>query len=226
MAEIKVARHAGFCFGVKRATDVAEKMAREAKNTNNKIYTLGRLIHNDGYIAELRAKGVSELSCDDIPLVVKRCEEGDKITVIIRAHGELKENLDALLDCEKRTGNLTVLDCTCPYVNKVRRIAHENSGEGKLFILIGAAEHPEIRGIISCCRGDSAVFDSAAAVEQWIKEGKAPSPDTTEVSVAAQTTQKLSEWKKCLEILKKLYTNAKIFDTICNVTEERQTEVK
>ncbi|MBE6588371.1 MAG: 4-hydroxy-3-methylbut-2-enyl diphosphate reductase, partial [Ruminococcaceae bacterium] len=226
MAEVRVAHHAGFCFGVKRATDVAEKMAREKNPENGRIYTLGRLIHNDGYVAELRSKGVGELSQDDIPDICSRAEKGERITVIIRAHGEIHDNLEVLKACAKKTGNLTVLDCTCPYVNKVRKIARENSGEGKLFILIGAKEHPEVRGIISCCRGDSAVFDSAEAIEEWISSGNAPDPAEIEVSVAAQTTQKLSEWKKCLEIIKKLYTNAKIFDTICNVTEERQTEVK
>ena len=224
MAGITVASHAGFCFGVKRATDVAEKMAKSPEGM--KIYTLGRLIHNDGYVASLKAKGVGELSQDDIPDICRRCENGERIAVIIRAHGELLQNLEALKRCEKETGNLKVLDCTCPYVNKVRKIARENSGEGKLFVLIGAAEHPEVRGIISCCRGESVVFDSAEALLQWIRSEKAPSPDEITLCVAAQTTQKLSEWKKCLEIIEKLYTNAKIFDTICNVTEERQTEVK
>ncbi|MBQ2730268.1 MAG: 4-hydroxy-3-methylbut-2-enyl diphosphate reductase, partial [Clostridia bacterium] len=224
MASITVASHAGFCFGVKRATDVAEKMAKSSDGA--KIYTLGRLIHNDGYVASLKAKGVDELSQEDIPDVCARCEKGEKITVIIRAHGEILENLEALKKCEKETGNLKVLDCTCPYVNKVRKIARENSGEGKLFILIGAAEHPEVRGIISCCKGESLVFDNAEAINDWICSGNAPDPDKISISIAAQTTQKLSEWKKCLEIIEKLYTNAKIFDTICNVTEERQTEVK
>ena len=174
MAEIRVARHAGFCFGVKRATDVAEKMAKEADGKQGRIYTLGRLIHNDGYVALLREKGVGELSPEEIPTICSRAEVGEKITVIIRAHGELLENLEALRACEKATGNLTVLDCTCPYVNKVRKIAKENSGADKLFILIGAAEHPEVRGIISCCRGESAVFDSAEAIEAWISSEKAP----------------------------------------------------
>ena len=226
MIDIRIAEHAGFCFGVKRATDTAEKLAGENLSGNTKIYTLGRIIHNDGYVASLKAKGVGELSAADIPDICKRAEAGEKITVIIRAHGEIKENLEELRACEEKTGNLKVVDCTCPYVNKVRKIARENSGEGKLFILIGAKEHPEVQGIISCCHGDSLVFDSAAAIEEWAGSETAPKNNKVQISVAAQTTQKLSEWKKCLEILKKLYTNLKIFDTICNVTEERQTEVK
>ncbi len=225
MPEIKVAHHAGFCFGVKRATDVAEKLAGEKKE-NEKIYTLGRIIHNDGYVASLKERGVGELSCDEIDSVCERAKAGEQISVIIRAHGELAENIEKLRKCESETKNLKVYDCTCPYVNKVRKIAKENSGEGKLFILIGAAEHPEVRGIISCTQGESLVFDSAKAIEQWIKDGFCEKYQNFRVSIGAQTTQKLSEWKKCLEILKKLYTNAKVFDTICNVTEERQTEAK
>ena len=82
MAEIRVARHAGFCFGVKRATDVAEKMAKEADGKQGRIYTLGRLIHNDGYVALLREKGVGELSPEEIPTICSRAEVGEKITVI------------------------------------------------------------------------------------------------------------------------------------------------
>lgn len=122
--------------------------------------------------------------------------------------------------------NFTILDCTCPYVTKVRKIAAEQSGPGKLFLLIGAADHPEVQGIMSCCRGEGLVFDDAAALEGWIYSPQAAKYKDFQVSAAAQTTQNLSEWKKCLEIIKKVYTNALIFDTICNVTEERQTEAE
>ena len=145
--------------------------------------------------------------------------------MIIRAHGEVRENLSRLLTCAQNHENLTVLDCTCPYVTKVREIAAAHSGENQLFILIGAADHPEVQGIMSCCRGEGRVFDSAAALSRWIS-AEAVKYEKYQVSVAAQTTQKLSEWKKCLKIIKKVYTNALIFDTICNVTEERQTEAE
>ncbi len=219
---IRIASKAGFCFGVKRATDAAEK----AIPGGGTIYTLGRLIHNDGYVAALKEKGVGEISAEDIAGVCERADAGEKITVIIRAHGEIKENLDALEDCARRNENFTLLNCTCPYVNKVRKIASENSGEGRLFILIGAAEHPEVRGIISCCVGESMVFANSGELEKWSVTEDVKKYTDCQISVAAQTTQKLSEWKKCLKIIKKLYTNAIIFDTICNVTEERQIEAE
>ena len=218
---ITIASHAGFCFGVRRATDCAEKALETGEG---KIYTLGRLIHNDGYTENLRRRGVSEISSDDIDGICKTAESGEKITVIIRAHGEIKENVDKLKDCEKMYPNLQVLDCTCPYVIKVRRIAEQNSGEGKLFILIGAEDHPEVKGIMSCCVGEGLVFSGAEELGAWINSEKAPNNENITITMAAQTTQQLSEWKKCLKIIKKVYTTALIFDTICNVTEERQTE--
>ena len=220
--EIRVASHAGFCFGVRRATEAAEA----ALSGGGRIYTLGRLIHNDGYIQSLKERGVGEISSDDIDSVCERARGGEKITVVIRAHGEIKEDLEKLQRCSAENRCFTLLDCTCPYVNKVRRIAAENSGEGRLFILIGSAEHPEVRGIMSCCRGEGKVFGSALELERWMHSENAPAPGSVRISIAAQTTQKLSEWKKCLKILKKLYTNAEVFDTICNVTEERQTEAE
>lgn len=219
---IQVAKHAGFCFGVRRATKAAEDALEQGEGT---IYTLGRLIHNDGYVADLQRRGMGEISPGDLDNICRRAESGERITVIIRAHGEVRENLSRLLTCAQKHENLTVLDCTCPYVKKVREIAVAHSGENRLFILIGAADHPEVQGIMSCCRGEGRVFDSAAALSRWICT-EAVKYEKYQVSVAAQTTQKLSEWKKCLKIIKKVYTNALIFDTICNVTEERQTEAE
>lgn len=220
---IRVADNAGFCFGVRRATEATEAAAKG----DGAIYTLGRLIHNDGYVSELKKRGVGEISADDIDEICRRAEKGEKITVVIRAHGETVDNLSRLKAIAEKYKNFTYIDCTCPYVNKVRKIANENSGDGKLFILIGAAEHPEVRGIMSCCKGESIVFSSAEELEEWANDEETKEKiKNIQISVAAQTTQKLSEWKKCLKIIKKLCTNAFIFDTICSVTEKRQTEAE
>ena len=162
---IQVAKHAGFCYGVRRATDAAENALERGEGA---IYTLGRLIHNDGYISELQRRGMGEIGPDDIEGICRRAAAGEKITVIIRAHGEIQEHLSRLLACAEEYENFTVLDCTCPYVTKVRKIAAEQSGPGKLFLLIGAADHPEVQGIMSCCRGEGLVFDDAAALEEWM----------------------------------------------------------
>lgn len=220
--KITVADNAGFCFGVRRATEAAESAAEK----EGSIYTLGRLIHNDGYVAELKRRGVGEISADDIDSICQRAKNGEKITVVIRAHGETADNLSRLEELSDKYENFTLLDCTCPYVNKVRRIARENSGDGKIFILIGADEHPEVRGIMSCCKGEGLVFSSSGELEEWLLGEGQEKIKENQLSIAAQTTQKLSEWKKCLKIIKKLCTNAFIFDTICSVTEKRQTEAQ
>lgn len=218
---VYVASHAGFCFGVRRATDAIEEKLHQA---HGRICTLGRLIHNDGYVNYLKSRGVEEICGDDIDRICADAERGENITVVIRAHGEVRENLEKFERCAAEHPNLEILDCTCPYVNKVRRIAADNSGEGKLFILIGASEHPEVRGIMSCTNGVGMVFPNSHELSQWIATDEGQKSTHLTISAAAQTTQKLSEWKKCLEIIEKVYTNPKIFDTICNVTGERQRE--
>lgn len=221
--KLTIAENAGFCFGVRKATDALEEAI---KNSGGKIYTLGRIIHNDTYIEKIKSQGAVICSADDIDGIVRRARDGEKITFIIRAHGERFEIIEKLEKIHKEFENFTLLDCTCPYVQKVRRIARENSGEGKLFILIGTKDHPEVEGIMSCLLGDGLVFQDSAGLEEWISDKKEDLQKYRSVAIAAQTTQKLSEWKKCLKIIKKVYTNALIFDTICNVTEKRQEEAE
>lgn len=217
---VTVAKHAGFCFGVRRATEALEK---ELAAGNSTVCTLGRLIHNDVYNASLDARGVRCISAEDLDGIFAECEKGASYTVVVRAHGELADVIERMKDAAGRCENFRFLDCTCPYVDKVRRIARENSGDGRVFILIGAADHPEVRGIMSCVRGEGLVFANSAELEQWVSEIDEKQQDLS-VCIAAQTTQKLTEWKKSLKIIEKLYTKPIIFDTICNVTAERQSE--
>ena len=218
--KITVASHAGFCFGVRRATETVENALRAGQSH---ICTLGRLIHNDGYCKSLRDAGVSEISTADIPALCERARAGEAITVVIRAHGEVESTVKLLRECEAEYPTLQILDCTCPFVEKVRRIAKEHSGQDKTFYLLGTEDHPEVRGILSCADG-GIVFSDAGHLEKLLADTPGSEMTNKTVSIASQTTQKLSEWKKSLEILKKVYTNAQIFDTICSVTEERQTE--
>lgn len=224
--EVRVARHAGFCFGVRRATGEVEKLIES--NDGGVVMTLGKLIHNDGYNRYLAERGVVEVTAEELCDVEKRVADGEKITLVIRAHGEIRENVMRLEALAEKYENFRLVDCTCPYVTKVRMIAGENSGKGKFFILLGAAEHPEVRGIMSCLNGEGAVFASSEELEKKLTCQNAEKAFgnlcNMQVSLAAQTTQNLDEWKKTLKIIKKLYTNPFVFDTICNVTEERQKE--
>lgn len=221
---IQVAEHAGFCFGVKRATGELEREIEQYRTTNRRIYTLGRIIHNDHYINEILAKGVVEISRADVPSVIEAADRGEEISVVIRAHGELDPIVKQLEACAERNADFRLLDCTCPFVTRVRRIADENSGEDKLFILSGNKNHPEVEGILSCAKGDKLVLSDASETEKWINSCKDNKIRAKSITISAQTTQNLAEWKKSINFIKKDYTNALIFDTICNVTQLRQEE--
>ena len=218
--KITAASHGGFCFGVRRATEAVENAIKQG---GSEIVTLGRLIHNDGYCASLAARGVREITAADVPSILEKAKSGTPVTVVIRAHGEIASVLESLEACAAACEHLTVLNCTCPFVEKVRRIARENSGPGKKFYLLGAPDHPEVKGILSCA-DNGVVFSDAEELASILEKEmqNSSNSDIFSISVASQTTQKLSEWKKSLEILKKVYTNARIFDTICGVTDERQ----
>lgn len=224
--EIRIAKYAGFCFGVKNATDALEAEIERAKQENmgRRVYTLGRIIHNDYYINHIKSCGVEEIARDDVPAVIEAADRGERISVVIRAHGELADIVRVLEECADRNENFTLLNCTCPYVEKVRRIARENSGEGRVFILLGAETHPEVEGIMSCAEGEKYVLPDAAALESWQKLYSVNENCAKFIAIAAQTTQNLSEWKKSINFIKKVYTNAEIFDTICKVTQLRQEE--
>lgn len=220
---ITIAKEAGFCPGVRRAADTVERILRDAEPDRH-VYTLGRLIHNDAYCAHLESLGCGVIGREDVDDVLRRASQGEKITVVIRAHGELQSILDTLTACANANEGFTLVNCTCPYVERVRQIARENSGPDRLFALLGAADHPEVEGIMSCVRGPGVVFGSADELDLWIMTNSSVQNSLKQGAIAVQTTQKCTEWKKTIKIFKKLYTNADIFDTICTVTENRQKE--
>ncbi|MBQ4511183.1 MAG: 4-hydroxy-3-methylbut-2-enyl diphosphate reductase [Clostridia bacterium] len=223
---ITIAKNAGFCFGVRRATDTVEALIKE-KNKST-IYILGKLIHNEEYIKYLEENGVFEISPDQIDELYKRAISGEKITVVVRTHGIEKNIYEKLESCEKTTENFTLVNCTCPYVTKIHKIANENSDtkeKKEIFILIGKNDHPEVMSIMSHVVGEGYVFANGQELENFLTDlKKRENFDEIFVNMAAQTTQKLEEWEKCQKILKKHCTNAKIFATICSVTDIRQRE--
>ncbi len=218
--DITIAKNAGFCFGVKRATDSLENAINE-KKTGEKIYTLGNLIHNAPYNQSLRERGVECISMADVEDVAK---DGARVTVFVRAHGIPKGDEARLREMAEKNPDFSYVDCTCPFVKKIHRIAEENSSADNCFVLFGAADHPEVVGIMSYFEGEKIVLGGASDIEKnadFFEKNRNKS-----FIVAAQTTFALSEWKKSEKIFEKLYTNAKFFDTICSVTELRQTEAE
>lgn len=200
-----LAKTAGFCFGVDRAVNMAYELA----NSGARAATLGQLIHNSLVTDDLAAKGVRIISS---PAEAQRGE-----TVIIRAHGVAAEVYEEL----KGTG-AEICDATCPFVKKIHRIVAENSGEDTEVFIAGDPNHPEVIGIKGHCKGEVNIFNSEAELDEIIKnDGK--NYDKRIIAVS-QTTFSQKVWKNCKEKIKKYYTNAKIFDTICFATRERQDE--
>jgi len=222
--EITIAKNAGFCFGVKRATSALET-AIDERREGERIYTLGHLIHNTPYNESLAKRGVECISTEDIARVAKLTKEsGSPSKIFIRAHGIPKEVEATLRQFSETVDGFSYVDCTCPYVKNIHYIAESNSAEENCFVLFGAESHPEVIGIMSYFEGEKTVLGSSDDIEEK-REFFEKNKNKTFI-VAAQTTFSISEWKKSQKIFKKLYTNAKFFDTICNVTALRQTEAE
>lgn len=200
-----LAKTAGFCFGVDRAVNMAYELA----NSGARAATLGQLIHNSLVTDDLAAKGVRIISS---PAEAQRGE-----TVIIRAHG-----VAAVVYEELKGTGAEICDATCPFVKKIHRIVAENSGEDTEVFIAGDPNHPEVIGIKGHCKGEVNIFNSEAELDEIIKNDS-KNYDKRIIAVS-QTTFSQKVWKICKEKIKKYYTNAKIFDTICFATRERQDE--
>ena len=199
------AKTAGFCFGVDRGV----KMTYDLLEKGHKVATLGPLIHNDQLVADLEAKGViTAANVDDVP---------DDYEVVIRCHGVPETIYDKI-----NTRRLVCHDATCPFVSKIHKIAREASAKGAVLLVAGDKNHPEVQGIIGHTRGESYVFGSLDELKAWQGPEKPEKP----VYAVAQTTFQVTKWLECSAFLKKSYTNALIFDTICNATWARRQEAE
>ena len=221
--EITVAKNAGFCFGVKRATDSLEA-AIKSKSEGERIFTLGTLIHNDTYNAMLKDKGVRVTSIDEVRALSESASSDAPVTIFIRAHGIPKQDEALLSSLSEKNPCFRYFDCTCPFVKKIHNIAKQHSAEDNILLVLGGSEHPEVVGILSYFEHEKYVFADSGELERAIENGLFVKMNNKTPILVAQTTQKLSEWRKAQKLLKKVYTNPLIFDTICSVTDERQKE--
>ena len=205
---------AGFCFGVRRAVDM---IYAELVRNERKIYTIGKIIHSDDFNAELESRGVEIITEDQLDKI-----DPEKSVVVLRAHGSLTDTYRKL----KRLG-IPYVDTTCPYVEKIQNIAKTEKSENTQIVIIGDKDHPEIRSICSFARegiNSDNVFVFRDASELEFHSQNSNDSLNKRTILFAQTTQKIDEWKNCLKIAQKLYTNLTIFDTICKVTEKRQLD--
>ncbi len=213
--KIHLAKNAGFCPGVRRADAEIQRLIKNSC-ARDKIFTLGSLIHNRLYNEELESRGVARIDFTQIDKIIS--ENFDKpIHLIIRTHGIPSEQYEYICQAAEKHKNLLIYDMTCPYVKRIHEIAKNNTDESTCFLLFGIPEHPESIGIFSYAKGEKYIFTNDEELGNINLQGKVP-------ILCAQTTQNLYIFKKIKKNLKKLYTNAKIFDTICSVTENRQNE--
>ena len=202
--EIKLAKTAGFCYGVRRAVDMAQTLADSAKPSA----MLGSIIHNDHVIDRLRSQGMAVCaSIDELP---PRC------AVLLRSHGEPKAVHDALA-----AGGWEVVDAACPNVTRIHTLVREAEAEGRIPLIVGDPGHPEVQAIAGWC-AHGVVVDGLSGLEDWLFGD--PARRELPLTMVSQTTGQSVAWKSCVEFAKKVCTNVKIFDTICNATYARQEE--
>ncbi len=202
MAEIIRAEHSGFCFGVKQAIEKTEqqiRLKREHK-LNGNIYTCGQLIHNQSVTDNLKKQGVG--------VIYDLAEAGEGDVIIVRSHGESQVFFER---AEKE--KLTIVNATCPFVERIHQLVYEADQAGKVIVIVGDREHPEVKGINGWCRNQALIIGNR-------KEAEAV--DAEKVFLVCQTTIKRELLSEIVEAFSEKGICAEIHNTICNATRERQ----
>lgn len=196
-----IGKHAGFCFGVRRAAEEAFACARDKKS----CVTLGPLIHNPQEVARLKKEGIPSVE------TLEEVQPGK--TVIIRSHGVAP---DIYEEADKR--GIPIIDLTCPHVAWIHNLVKKETADGTALILVGEAEHPEMKGIAGWAGGQVIVLNS---------EEEAHKVDIPEKAIViAQTTIRQDRYEAVLRVLEKKNPNIRIYNTICKATGLRQQEAE
>ena len=204
--EVKTAKSAGFCFGVKRAVEQAYK---QLERSGRPVYTYGPIIHNEEVVKDLEEKGVK---------VIKTEEELQNLydaVVIIRSHGVGRRIYDIVEE-----NNIEIIDATCPFVKKIHRIAAEQNQAGRRLIIIGNENHPEVEGIKGWGNENTLVVETPEQVEAL------PLLEGEKLCIVAQTTFNYNKFQDLVEKFSKKRYDILVLNTICNATQERQVEAK
>ena len=202
MKEVIVAKSAGFCFGVQRAVDTVYNQCG-GKN----VFTYGPIIHNEEVVKDLENKGVHVINSAD--------EINDDSTVIIRSHGVSKDVYDSLHE-----KNVNIVDATCPFVLKIHKIVKEESANGSQIVIIGNENHPEVEGIMGWSLSDTYVIDTSEKAQNLVLDSQ------RRVCIVSQTTFNYNKFQELVEIVNEKGYDIIVLNTICNATEERQTEAE
>lgn len=194
--KVIVAKHAGVCYGVQRAL----QLANEACEHSAEVHSLGPLIHNPQAVAELDKAGVK---------VAGKADDVKEGTLIIRSHGVPPQVIE-----DARARGLEVVDATCPHVSKAQEAASALHADGYTVVIVGEPDHPEIIGIRAYAGENALVISNVSEVPAHIRGRK--------VGVVVQTTQLLDSFQEIISKLIPLASEIKIFNTICNATSQRQ----
>ena len=205
--EVIKAKSAGFCFGVKKAMETVYQQIEA--NGDKPIYTFGPLIHNEEVVKELKSKGVEVVDS------VEELKALKKGIVIIRSHGVSKDIYKIMED-----NGITCVDATCPFVKRIHKIVEKESGAGKKIIIIGNDGHPEVEGIKGWSSSPAIVVEK----EEEAREFSCKSEE--KLCIVSQTTFNYNKFQELVEIFEKKGYDISVVNTMCNATEERQTEAK
>lgn len=197
--KINVAKTAGFCFGVKRAIDMAFKTV----SSQEKVYMLGDIVHNEQVAKEIEKAGIKK---------VKRLTKDRNKTFLLGAHGTSQD----IINKAKRLG-YKIADATCPMVKEIHSIVKKMSAKGYCIIVIGDKNHDEVRGIIGQIKGKAIVIDGPADIS-YRKIKKA--------AVVVQSTQNIEKVLRIVEALKPHIEELKFFNTVCQPTRMKQEEIR
>jgi len=200
--KIKLARSAGFCFGVKRAIDIAYRTLLSNKN----VYMLGNIVHNEEVAKKLKDAGLKK---------TEKLNSGKNKILLIRAHGA------SLCTIDKANGlGYKIVDATCPMVKEIHKIASRAESEGRTIIVIGDKKHDEVRGIIGQLKRKAIVISGLKDIPlKKIKKIK-------KAAIVAQSTQNSVKVLKIASLLKHHIKDLKFFNTICQPTRTKQQEMQ
>ena len=197
MVKITIAKSAGFCFGVKRAIDLAQDIASKNKN----VYTFGPLIHNPQEVARLEKENIK---------VIEDYSKIERGTLVLRTHGiplDIYENLS-------KKENIKIVDAACPFVKKAQNIIKELSSDSEQIVIVGEKKHPEVVALVSYGKGKCLVVEDKSDVKSVKK--------TDIIYIVSQTTQSPKKFEEIVNEISKI-SQVKVYNTICRATFDRQT---
>lgn len=197
---INKAKSAGFCFGVKRALSIAQDKA----NSGKKVYMLGDIVHNEEVVKKIEKSGIKK---------IKSLGKGQGKTLLIRAHGSSKTNIQ-----KAKNHGYKITDATCPMVKEIHKTARDMEKKGFQIIIIGDKNHDEVKGIAGQLKNKALILSVKEKLPQTINKIK-------KAAVVVQSTQNIEKVKPVVEKLKSCIENLRFFNTICNPTRIKQKEI-